>query len=95
MNDVKKTLIENGKFNPDQTTTIETTINEASKRVKKDIPGKFSSGFTARVICQKCKKPYKCEFWIEEVKTTKELLSSEFESTCPNCNHTQKNKDRN
>jgi len=87
--DIGQTLIKKGQFDQAQTTTIETTIKEASEKVKND--WQYSTSLKYSVLCKNCKKRYPHTVSAEGSISTKEIVKKGFTSTCPYCSSHQIN----
>lgn len=89
---IGQTLIKEGQFDQAQTTTIETTIREASEKVKKD--WQYSTTLKYSVLCKNCKKRYPHEVSSDGSISTKEMAKKVFTSICPYCESHQINNQR-
>lgn len=92
LDDVKNSILQQGDFNTAQTTTIETTINDAAEKVKKDF--QFSSTLKYIVTCGHCHKKYPFELSSRGSITTQEMAKKIFTTTCPFCEFTQINNQK-
>lgn len=79
-----------GTLSQEQEEKLKESIKNTSESIKKNIPGKFSSGMKVIVKCEKCGEKYSQQVWFDKSLTTKELMKKKFDTTCTNCGHTMK-----
>lgn len=92
LNEVKKKLKETGKFDQSQTVTIESTIDDAAKKLKNDI-SLINTSAEFLVECKSCKKVYLAKMGLKTYNFLKNHKSNilKYPSQCPDCGTVQQN----